>query len=88
MLIISRPSQPDEEVLEEEDPDLLDDECFGNLAFGLNKHAKTLKMFSLSLDSWLGHQAHSKLTTRGYGQIGEGLLNCSTIENLLLLYLE
>jgi len=95
MLRIFRPNPPfrdeDEEggeVLEEVDPNLLDDECLGNLALSLSRHAKTLKMFSLSLNPWFGDQAHTRLSTKGYSQIGESLMNCSNIENLLLLYLE
>ena len=77
----------DEEVPEVVDPNLLDDECFGKLALGLSKHAKTLKMFSFTLSAWMRDKIPIRLTSKGYGQIGQGLLNCSNIEDLLLTYM-
>ncbi len=96
MFKIFRPSPPgrygddeeEEEVQEVIDPTQLDDECLSKLGQSLNKHSKTLKMFSFALTTWFGDQALARFTSKGYGQIGQSLFNCSNIENLLLLYLK
>ena len=87
IFLIFRPSSRKGAEVQEE-PTLIDDECLSKLALNLNKHSKTLKTFSFALEEQICDNALLRFTSKGYGKIGEGLLDCLNIENLALIYLQ